>query len=426
MKISSFRTVVTPPFGHPLCGGWIAPVSHITDPLFAQGIILQDDGQEPVVLCAVDWCEIRAEDHVLWRERIAEAVGTEPDRVAVQCVHQHNAPLTDVAAQRLTSPHGLPEFVDEEWLRSCADQAALFAQDALSRARQVTHVACGEAKVAEVAANRRVHKIERKVQRMRGSSCKDAELRAMEEGLIDPMLKTISFWEDNEKLAAMHYYATHPMSYYGDGCVSADFAGLARERVISEQEVAHLYFTGCGGNIGAGKYNDGSKPVRPELSERIYQGICEAERNSEKVEADGFQWQTEPVALPPGPQLNEQELLEEIADPQRPQSRRKHAAMALVYVQWIQAGKTIPFTGLRLGDKIRIVHLPGEPFVQYQLYAQEENPDLFIAVAGYGDGIPGYIPLAVSFEEGGYEPTASYVAPESEDVMKRVISDLVK
>jgi hypothetical protein len=208
--------------------------------------------------------------------------------------------------------------------------------------------------------------------------------------------------------------------------VSADFAGLARERVISEQEVAHLYFTGCGGNIGAGKYNDGSKPVRPELSERIYQGICEAERNSEKVEADGFQWQTEPVALPIGPQLNEQELLEEIADPDRPQSRRKHAAMALVYAQWIQAGKTIPFTSLRLGDKIRIVHLPGEPFVQYQLYAQEENPNLFIAVAGYGDGIPGYIPLAVSFEEGGYEPTASYVAPESEDVMKRVISDLVK
>ena len=300
MKLSVFRTVVTPPFGHPMCGGWITPASHITDPLFAQGIILQDDTQDPVVLCAVDWCEIRAEDHVLWRERIAEAVGTEPDRVAVQCVHQHNAPLADLAAQRLTSPYGLPDFVDEPFLRSSADQVALFAKDAMNRAQPVTHVASGEAKVDQVGANRRVNKVDGKVLTMRGSSCKDPELRAMEEGLIDPMLKTISFWNNHEKLAAMHYYATHPMSYYGDGCVTADFAGLARERLIAEQEVMHLYFTGCAGNIGAGKYNDGSKPARPILRDRMVQAICEAENNSEKVEAESFQWQTEPVALPFG------------------------------------------------------------------------------------------------------------------------------
>ena len=90
MRLSTFRTVVTPPFGHPLCGGWILPAQHITNALYAQGIVLHDDGQAPVVLCAVDWCEIRAEDHVLWRECIAAAVGTDADRVAVQCVHQHN------------------------------------------------------------------------------------------------------------------------------------------------------------------------------------------------------------------------------------------------------------------------------------------------------------------------------------------------
>ncbi|MDA0836708.1 MAG: hypothetical protein O2857_02900 [Planctomycetota bacterium] len=334
--------------------------------------------------------------------------------------------MTDLAAQRLTSRYGLPEFVNESFLRSCVGQVALFAKDSLNRAQPVTHIARGQAKVERVGANRRINRVEGKVQAMRGSSCQDPALRAMEEGIIDPILKTISFWNNDEKLAAMHYYATHPMSYYGDGCVTVDFAGLARERLTAEQAAMHLYFTGCAGNIGAGKYNDGSKPVRPALSERMYKAICEAEGNSEKVEAESFQWQTELVALPPGQQLNESGLLAAIADSELSQARRKHAAMALVYLQWVQAGKTIPFTSLRLGDKIRIVHLPGEPFVQYQLFVQEQHPDLFIAVAGYGDGIPGYIPLAHSFEEGGYELSASYVAPESEEVMKRVMCALVE
>ena len=368
LRLSVFRTVVTPPFGHPLCGGWIAPVEHITDPLFALGIVLQDESQAPIVLCAVDWCEIRAEDHVLWRETIAEAVGTEPDRVAVQCVHQHNAPLTDMAAQRLTGPYDLPDMVDEAWLRACAEQVALFAKDSLRRSRPVTHVSAGQAKVEQVAANRRVYKVDGKVQAMRGSSCEDPDLRAMEEGLIDPMLKTISFWNKEEKLASLHYYATHPMSYYGDGCVSNDFVGIARERRTAEEETLHLYFTGCAGNIGAGKYNDGSPEVRPVLSERIYKAMVASEEDAENFPADRFQWQTEPVALPPGPQFDEDELLSKIANSELPHSHRKHMAMALVYLQWVQSGKTVPFTSLRLGDRIRIVHLPGEPFVQYQLY----------------------------------------------------------
>ena len=40
------------------------------------------------------------------------------------------------------------------------------------------------------------------------------------------MLKTISFWNQEQPLLALHAYATHPMSYYGQGEVSADFVGL--------------------------------------------------------------------------------------------------------------------------------------------------------------------------------------------------------
>lgn len=426
MKLSTFRTVVTPPFGHSLCGGWILPAEHITNALYAQGIVIQDDNQAPVVLCAVDWCEIRAADHVLWRQSIAAAVGTTPDRVAVQCVHQHNAPIVDTLAQDLTGEHAMPDFADGAWVKTCAEQVALFAGDSLRKAGEVTHIGVGQAPVDRIASNRRVHIVDGKLVEMRASSCTDPELRAMEEGLIDPMLKAISFWSDNDKLACLHYYATHPMSYYYDGLVNHDFVGMARERRTAEDDTLHIYFTGCAGDVSAGKYNDGSVEARPVLAERIYQGMVAAEAATERSPQTGFAWQTENVALPPGPQYEEESLLATIADSQHGDDFRKHAAMALVHLRWVREGKTTPLTSLHLGDRIRILHLPGEPFIDYQLYVQKSYPEKFIAVAAYGDGIPGYIPLAESFAEGGYEIRTSYVAPDAEQELKQVLLTLAR
>src|SRR5262245_66501150 len=60
LHLATFSCDVTPPVGHPLCGGWIEPVRGVDDPLKALGAILLGMGQ-PVVLCAVDWCALRNE-----------------------------------------------------------------------------------------------------------------------------------------------------------------------------------------------------------------------------------------------------------------------------------------------------------------------------------------------------------------------------
>src|SRR5260370_18303319 len=91
---------VTPPVGHPLCGGWIEPARGVDDPLRAGGIVLLGTGR-PVVLCAVDWCGIRNEAHGIWQQKLAEATHTVPQNVAVHCVHPHDAPFADVEAERL-------------------------------------------------------------------------------------------------------------------------------------------------------------------------------------------------------------------------------------------------------------------------------------------------------------------------------------
>jgi hypothetical protein len=66
-------------------------------------------------------------------------------------------------------------------------------------------------------------------------------------------------------------------------------------------------------------------------------------------------------------------------------------------------------------------------FVEYQFAAAKSRPDLFVAMAAYGDYAPCYIETEVAYSEGGYEtgPHASLVAPSVEkplmDVIKRLL-----
>ena len=64
-----------------------------------------------------------------------------------------------------------------------------------------------------------------------------------------------------------------------------------------------------------------------------------------------------------------------------------------------------------------VLHLPGEPFVEYQLAAQKMRPDAVVCVAGYGDDGRGYIPTAKAYLEGGYEPTVALAGPDSEAIL---------
>ena len=419
VQIATFRAEVTPPLGAPLCGGLVKPATGVSEPLLALGVVLLSD-EKPVVLCAVDFCEIRGADHIHWRAVLAAAAGTSAERVALHSLHQHNAPLVDNAVQALLPEIGILDAAATEKALQCTAEAI---RAALKAPQPVTHLSSGEAKVEQVAGNRRVQVTNGKVGKMRGSASKDETLRALPEGLIDPFLKTVSFWNGDKKLASLHYYATHPMSYYGDGIVSHDFAGIARERRTREDGVPHLYFTGCGGNIGAGKYNDGSPAMRPLLAGRMHAAMLASEENAKRVPITRLTWRHIPVVLQPDPEFPEERMLKVLQNAETRPSTRITAALRIGF---IRHREPIPFTCLHLGEDVCLVHLPGESFVEFQLFAQQQRPGAFVCTASYGDGVTGYIPLEKSFAEGGYEPTQAYAAPDSEKVMRETISKLLK
>jgi hypothetical protein len=425
LHLATFAADVTPPVGHPLCGGWIEPVRDVEDPLRALGVVLLGMGQ-PVVLCAVDWCGLRNEAHERWRNALAKAAHTVPSKVAVHCVHQHNAPFADLEAERLLEAvKDAPRSLDLRFFERCIERTSAALTKALAATTPFTHIGVGQAAVREVASNRCIHGPDGRVVAVRYSSCRDPKIRAEPEGLIDPNLKTLSFWNQDQPLAALHYYAVHPMSYYGDGVVTSDFAGLARELPREDDpHIFQVYFNGCAGNITAGKYNDGCRGNRKWLRNRIHAAMVEAWRKPVKHAVKDWTWRVEPVTLPPRTEgsFGGEQSRRDLADPKAARVRRGNAAFQLA---WLHRQKQpIELTCLDFGPA-QVLHLPGEPFIEYQLHAQQLRKDRFVCVAGYGDGGPGYIPTAEAYLQGGYEPTVALAGPKSEAILHQAMGSLL-
>jgi len=423
LRVATFRCDVTPPLGEAIYSGY-EPLAVVEHPLLAKGIVLEDAGRR-YVLCAVDWCELCNSTHLLFRQKMAEAAGCDVASVAVQTVHQHTAPMGDADAFKLLEEvENPPPHLDVAFFDEVAGRLAAAVKASLERLEPFDSVGKGEARVERVASSRRVMGDDGRI-RVRWSSCKDPELRAEPEGYIDPMLKTVTLAQGDRALVRLHYYAVHPQSFYGDPRASYDYPGMARQRLEEKEGVFQIYFTGCSGDVTAGKYNDGSRGARDGLAERLFAAMEASIASTQLVPAERIDWRTTDVLLPirTDAGYTVSDYRAKMSNPRlRASSRIGSGAMPLAFVQRSKA--PIQLSALRIGD-IHVLHLPGESMVEFQLYAQKLLPEDFVAVAAYGDCGPGYVCTAAAFDEGGYEPSASAVAPESEAVLKAAIGRLL-
>jgi hypothetical protein len=402
-RLAYFRADVTVPMGHRLMGVLPVRAQRVADPLEARGFVLFGP-EKPIVWVAVDWCEVRNEAYERWQNVLASAANTLPDRVVVTCLHQHDAPVADLGAQRLLDEVGLPkELCDAEFHEAAVQHVAGELRKCLPMARRVTHVGAGQGLVRDVASNRRVLLDDRRIAFSRGSnSGGDPAMLAAPVGLIDPWLRTLSFWDGDAPLLAFHTYATHPMSSYGRGEVSADFVGLARRmRQQDDLEVFQIYASACSGDVTAGKYNDGSSENRPVLAERLHSAMQRAWQNTRRWPLESVELRSLPMSLPfrSGEAFTAAALQRTLADPQQPERERILAAMGLASRQRIEKGHAVTATCLDFG-KALVASLPAESFVGYQLMAQRLRPDVPVICAGYGECWPGYIPTRDAFADG--------------------------
>ncbi len=421
LRLSSFRCDVTPSVGGPLFNGVAA--RSIIDPLSANGVVLFEGSQPMAVIVAIDWCEIRNGAYDYWRTELGRAAGVARERVLLSCVHQHDAPYVDTEAQRLLDDLPTPgRLCDPDFHRQTVALVASAAKTSLAKARRITHVSTGQAKVERVASNRRYVTAGGKVSYGRTSATRDPIVRDQPEGLIDPWLKTIGFWEDDLPVAALSCYSTHPMSYYGQGDVSADFVGMARAmRQRDTPDVAQIYFSGASGDTMAGKYNDGDPANRPMLAARLHRGMVEAWQQTRRQAAPrkiGFR--NVPLRLKPRAArgFSPAELRAALTAANAPFRQRSEAALGLSWLARLNRPIDVP--AIDLGSA-RIVLLPAEAFVQYQLWAQQARPDAMVMTLGFGECAPGYIPTARDAAD-GYDDRYSWIAfPECEAALRKAI-----
>ena len=110
-----------------------------------------------------------------------------------------------------------------------------------------------------------------------------------------------------------------------------------------------------------------------------------------------------------------------LVNPQEKATKRIWAARRLAF---FDRKMPVRINSLQMGD-VYMLYLPGEPMLEFQRFAQQQQTGAFVAVAGYGEGCTSYICTDQAFGEGSYEPGASAVGPGSEKVLKDGILKLI-
>jgi hypothetical protein len=142
IRVGRFDVDATPPVGSPLA---YDPMKEATMPLSCRGVVILGD-QQPIVLCSIDWIGISNDGHRVFRQRLAEAAGTTPQRVAVHAVHQHDAPRLDFSAEAILAEMGQSgTMFNVVHARTVIDNAADAVARAVKQAEPVTHIGLGEA-----------------------------------------------------------------------------------------------------------------------------------------------------------------------------------------------------------------------------------------------------------------------------------------
>ncbi len=427
-RVSTFSADITIPVGHACMGGGVADAKRIIDPLYAKGFVLFGVGK-PIVVIAIDWCQCNNDSYDRWRDVLAKAADTDRKRVMLATVHQHDAPICDLTAQKLLDEQGMfKSNCDAEFHEKAVQRTAAALRGALKSTTPVTHFGIGQAKVERVASNRRVVSPDGKITWTRGSY--SGNIHNAPDGEIDPWVKIISLWNGERAVLAWSCYAVHPMSHYGKGDVSADFVGMARDRLQRDTpDTFQMYYTGCCGDTTAGKYNTAKPEHRPILADRLYQGMAAAWKATKRKPIEQIIYRV--VDMPLGSRDSEgftlDEMKQQLADKKLSRWARISAALGLSWRKRVNTGQPVDLPCLEFsgdGSTAEFMIMPAETFVGYQLIAQKLRPDAFVIVAGFGDGAPGYIPTDQCWKD-GYNDHYCWVPKYTEKLMTRAMAKAV-
>ena len=391
------------------------------NPIYIRGAVF-DDGEKRVVWAACDYLFVCGETYLAWREKIAEAAGTDPLNVFLHSIHTHESMW--IAPEYNPGPgEEWKKVTDQEYCdKTIADLAALIADKCAGPWRTIARLYTAEQRIRGLASCRRVLDKNGKLVGARASRCADPMLREFPVGVIDPLLRSVVF-EDSagEKFLAMHFYATHPQTESLRNSVSPDVPGYAlrmAEEVFPGMD--QVYFNGCGGNVTLGKYNivSGDEGVA-HLGKRLGKYILANIGNLIKRELGKIEVVQAVFDVP----IDEEKTRANLDD----RGNRQYV------LKTINLWRQSRLSRISFGQEVHLLSFElSEVCIEYQLYAQSLVPTLFLGTAAYGNGVMEYIPPADAYGDGSFEslPQTCMVTPEAEQSIRgaicQVLADLIE
>ncbi len=428
--------IITPPVGTPMEGYSARQgVSQgVHDDLHARALVL-DDGATTVALVSCDLLGVDRRLVAQARALAAETTGIEPSNILIAATHTHAGPV------------GLRLDVNEALVQLTARHIA-GAIAMAHRARRPAVLKVGRTQVDSVAQNRRAP-----------DWPVDTSLTVLLLDDPDPLRPPIA--------AAVNFACHATVLYHTNLLLSADYPGAAVrtiERVFPG--LGALFFNGACGNVNpvwiAQEFAE-TERVGAIVGAAAARLIGELRPLGVGQQAHNIRWD-EHLAQP----VTAGELIEDV----RLRATSRHVDLplkayrsqdeyeaSLRELEGRLAGATgeerrrvmAQVTRLRtevgvatrmrsLGDRllhpelmavsfspeVALLGLPGEWFVETVAEIREQTGLPYLPVACYANHYIGYVVPAPAYDEGGYEPGVTFLAPEAEAIGKDAAISLVR
>lgn len=428
IQVGSAAVCITPPIGSELSGQFNKRLmTGIHDDLYVKAMVI-DDGTNRVALVNCDVLSLKRSTVRTARALITEFTSIPGENVMISATHTHTGPATTRKrpgpdGSEVIFPSGFTTSADSEYVallpRWIASAVALADQR-----RSEARIGAGTGREERATFNRRYLARDGSV-RMHGAAPDGVEIIGPE-GTTDPEVGVL-FAEDaaGQLLSAVISYTCHPTSAGHELVASADYCGYLTGTVARARRCTGevLFINGAFANVGpVGQYSPDRREYGFGRSQYIGTLVgAEALRVIELTEPASdlrVRAATETIRLPIR-EITDQQLAvarQVLADDKAGIVDRIFAQEALLLAADRRHEPSVPaeVQAIAIGDAA-FVGIPAELFVEFGLEIKQRSPIPRTFIAGDTNGMVGYIPTRIAFENGGYEPRlarSSKIIPE--------------
>ena len=392
---------ITPPLGIELAGFHRAPgnerrIKGIRQPMEARALVLAH-GNSQVAIISLDSAGVSQDLARRVQRQVAAQTSIPASNVRICATHTHSAPAFCYLRQWGAIPIEYMATVEKKAVEAVKAATEDLAPAALS---------LGKSRAVGGNHNRTTKTF--KTDEHFGKDSTDAER------WLDTMVHVMFLERGNGKRDLMWYhFSAHPVCYT-DEQAGPDWPGVVARMTRDSHQLAPSYLQGHTGDVNPG---DGSPWIGDvqETAQAVHAAIASAMDGLERLHVDTLQSKTQEFLVPLDIELFKDWLARYRQDPSKCASGpwvdarfAKDWFEGNVDRDLSQTGLPTTLAAMRIGNLGLVFH-PAELYSYYGLAIRRDSPFPNTIVAGYADGLIGYLTDPQAYKSGEY---AAIVVPK--------------